>query len=357
VTAPASSPYIDAKLLAVLSPAVLVAAGTALAAIRVRPLAIAIASVLVLALFVSDALAYRMALPAPATRFAELARIDDRFAGQGPVLVNEFEEYVKHYMRRSRGSDPYESWTAARADLRNRSLPVGAHRYDLDQMRTSYIERWPLIALRRSPVESRPPSNYDRVFSGRFYDVWKRTRPAPLAHVALGRPPFDPTEPLDCSLVHKLSGAGDVVAALRPQPIVISISDARPLPPGWYVHGQDRRMLELHKGGTLLLPVPALGNVHLWLRGRTARADRIASTTLPRSPQRTTEWIDIGAARLDHPLGLQRPKRSLRPGDAQADIVGPLVAVRNGRPRLVRGRELRRHCGAPADWVDVTARR
>ena len=357
VTAPISSPYIDAKLLAILSPPVIVAAGVAIAAMPVRA-GVAVAAVIGLALFVSDALAYRMALPAPVARLDELGRIDDRFAGQGPILVNEFEEYVKHYMRRSRGSDPYESWTAARADLRNRKLPVAAHRYDLDQMRTSYIERWPLIAVRRSPVESRPPSNYDRVFSGRYYDVWKRNRPAPLTHVALGEPPFDPTEPLDCSLVRNLAGAGEVVAALRPQPIVIPISTARPLPPGWYVYGQNRRMLEIHKGGTLILPPFALGNVHLWLRGRTTRSDQLAGPEpkLPRSLQRTTEWIDAGQENVDFPLMLRRPKRSLRPGDAQPDIVGPLVAVRGGKPRIVSGRELRKGCGKPADWIDVVRR-
>jgi hypothetical protein len=51
---------------------------------------------------------------------------------------------------------------------------------------------------------------------------------------------------------------------------------------------------------------------------------------------------------------LRRPKRSLRPGDAQPDIVGPLVAVRNGRSRIVSGRELRKSCGKPADWIDVS---
>ena len=348
VTAPFSSPYIDAKLLAILSPPVIVAACSAIAAIPIRPVAIAVAAGLGLALFMSDALAYRMALPAPTARLDELKRIDERFAGQGPILVNEFEEYVKHYMRDSRGSDPYESWTAGRAQLRSAKLPVAAHRYDLDQMTSSYVQRWPLIALRRSPAESRPPSNYDRVFSGRYYEVWKRTRPAPAQHIPLGDPPFDPTAPLDCS--RNLTNA---VAWLRPQPIVIPISTARPLPPGWYVNGQNRRMLEIHKGGTLILPLSALGDVHLWLRGRTTRADRLAGATLPRSMQRTTEWIDVGDETLDHPLALQRPRRSLRPGDAQPDIVGPLLAVRKRAPRLVTGRALRDHCGAPADWIDI----
>ena len=366
VTAPVSSPYIDAKLLAILSPPVIVAAGAAIAAIPRRPLALAAAAALTVALLVSDALAYRMALPAPTPRLDELARIDDRFAGQGPILVNEFEEYVKHYMRASRGSDPYESWTAGRAQLRDAKLPVAAHRYDLDQMKTSFVERWPLIALRRSPAESRPPSNYDRVFSGRFYEVWKRVGAAPERHVPLGKPPLDPTSPLDCALVKRLSRSGTVVAAMRPQPATIPVSGVRPLPAGWYVYGQDGRMLEIHKGGALSFPaaqVPGFSGtagVHYWMRGRTTRTSDLRvgerDLTVPRELQRNGEWIELGTAHGSGAVTLTRPKRSLRPGDAQPDIVGPLVAVADAEPVLVRGTQLRQACGAPADWIDVIAR-
>src|SRR4051794_16661396 len=234
VTAPASSPYIDAKLLAILSPAVVAMAALGVAALPRRGVAIGGAGVLLGALLVSDALAYRMALPAPTARLAELTQIDERYAGKGPLLVNEFEEYVKHYMRRSKGSDPYETWTAVRAQLRNPKLKVYAHTYDLDQMTAPYVQRWKYIVLRRSPVASRPPSNYDRVWSGRWYEVWQRTRAAPLRHVPLGPPPFDPTGAVDCKAVR----GQDAVAYVRPRPIVVPISQARPLPPGWYVYGQ-----------------------------------------------------------------------------------------------------------------------
>lgn len=367
ITAPQSSPYIQAKLLAILSPALVVAAGVALTRLRVRPIAVAAAAVLGLAFLVSDALAYRIALPAPTGRLAELSRIDRLLAGKGPVLVNEYEEYVKHYMRGSRGSDPYESWTAARAQLRNPTLKVAAHTYDLDQMKTSYIERWRFIVLRRSPVESRPPSNYDRVWAGEWYEVWRRTRPAPLVHVALGTPPFDPTEPLDCRLVRNLVGSGTVVASIRPRPQVLPISGARPLPPGWYVYGQDRRMLEIHKGGQL--PVQSVdgaagvnpgGPVQYWIRGRTARADAFKidadAFAVPRTMQRIGEWIPIGmgtGGTTAPNVTITRPQRSLRPGDAQPDIVGPVVAVANRAPVIARGAQLRQACGAPADWIDV----
>ena len=346
ITAPSSSPYIDAKLLAILSPAILLAACLGLVAVRLRALAIAGAVVLALALVVSDALAYRIALPAPTARLGELAQIDKRFAGKGPLLVNEYEEYVKHYMRRSKGSDPYESWTAARAQLRNPKLKVAGHRYDLDQMTTAYVERWPYIVVRRSPVASRPPSNYDRVYSGRWYEVWQRKRPAPAEHIALQTSQFNPTALIDC----KQLPPGRVVAAYRPPPRAISISSVRPLPPGWYVYGQDRRMLELHKGGQILILGQGPGPFQLWLRGRTTRNDVLGGVRVPRMLQRIDEWLPISPSPLNAQMNLSRPKRSARPGDAQPDIIGPLVAAPDTPPRLVNARD---YCDRPADWVDV----
>src|SRR5205807_514611 len=76
ITSPSASPYIDAKLLAILSPFVVATAAYAIARIPRRPLAIALGVVLGIALLASDALAYRMALPAPIARLDELARID-----------------------------------------------------------------------------------------------------------------------------------------------------------------------------------------------------------------------------------------------------------------------------------------
>src|SRR5260221_1005638 len=201
----------------------------------------------------------------------ELAAIDKRYAGQGPVLVNEYEEYTKHFMRRARGSDPYEHWNAGRAQLRDPKLPVPAHAYDLDQMTPSYVELWPLIALRRWPAESRPPSNFDRVWSGRFYDVWRRVRPAPVTHVPLGMPPLDPTGLVDCRLVRKLAAGGRVVAALRPKPIVIPIGQTGALPPGWYRDAQNLLAIDAGYVVPVTSPFTGGGPLRIWLRGRAFR--------------------------------------------------------------------------------------
>jgi hypothetical protein len=349
VTAPASSPYIDAKLLMILSPAVVVMAALGIAALPRRALAIGTAVVLGGALLISDALAYRIALPAPTDRLGELSHIDKLYGGRGPMLVNEYEEYVKHYMRRSRGSDPYEKWTAARAELRNPKLKVVGHRYDLDQMTLAFVERWRFIVLRQSPVASLPPSNYDPVWAGSWYEVWQRKHKAPAEHIPLGTSKFNPTELLDCKDLPR----GKLVTVYRAPPRVIPISGPGPLPPGWYVYGQDRRMLEIHKGGRIVINAGGSAPDQLWLRGRTTRDDSLLGVRVPRTLQRISEWIRIDPSPLNSQMDFTRPKRSARPGDAQPDIVGPFVAVLDQPPRLARGPEVRSFCDRPVDWVDV----
>jgi hypothetical protein len=298
-----------------------------------------------------------VALVAPADRLEELAQIDKRFAGRGPILVNEYEEYTKHFMRRSRGSDPYEGWNAGRAQLRNPKLPVGGHAYDLDELTTPFVERWPLIATRRSPAESRPPSNYRRAWTGRWYEVWERTGAAPAVHVPLGRPPLDPTERLVCGEDDR----GSFVAALRPRPLIVPIADAA-LPAGWYRDAQNPQTLVTNKGGRIAVEFSGEGPGRVWLRGRAFRklevlidGRRVGTVRELNGPN---QWMDVGPADLPagrHRLELVRPTRSLRPGDAQRDAIGPIAIVPATAPRLTRGAAALRACGSSADWLDLAA--
>ena len=131
-------------------------------------------------------------------------------------------------------------------------------------------------------------------------------------------------------------------------------------------------MLEVRKGGSINVggpggtaggAEPPPGRVQVWLRGRTFRAGslRVGDQLLPvpRELNGPNQWIEAGAVRLADGEGaaitLERPKRSLRPGDAEADHVGPLVLVPDAEPEIVRvkSRDYRRLCGRRLDWVDV----
>ena len=71
------------------------------------------------------------------------------------------------------------------------------------------------------------------------------------------------------------------------------------------------------------------------------------------------QWMDVGSVSLSpgsHRLELVRPTRSLRPGDSQRDVLGPIEIVPSAAARVVRGRSVLRACGTPADWLEVVSR-
>ncbi|HEU4942613.1 MAG TPA: hypothetical protein VFT18_05060, partial [Gaiellaceae bacterium] len=122
----------------------------------------------------SNALAYHDVNLAPRDQLAELERIGEQFAGSGPALMTEYQPYgVRHFLRRldAEGASELRRRPVALND--GSTLPKGGFA-DLSAFRPSDILVYRTLVLRRSPVESRPPAAYRLVWSGRFYEVWRR---------------------------------------------------------------------------------------------------------------------------------------------------------------------------------------
>jgi hypothetical protein len=116
---------------------------------------------------------------APYSRLHDLEYIGKRFAGQGPTLTPDFEEYAEYYLR---DSDQDSMVTGPRLELRsdvNRETEPGATwNYDLDEYPLKFVESFRTIVMRRDPLASRPPSNYKLVYLSGYYEVWQRAQPA-----------------------------------------------------------------------------------------------------------------------------------------------------------------------------------
>ena len=156
---------------------------------RARLLALALAG----AVLVSDAMAYRGVYLAPKPRVGELAEIGERFSGQGPAMLPEFEEYGKHYLRELDALVPTDGWTTQVAQ-RRRPGPVYANSLDLDELDLGFVQQFPLLVVRRSPVASRPPGSY-RARDARATTTTCGGAPGrwrPTNHVPAGRPPATP---------------------------------------------------------------------------------------------------------------------------------------------------------------------
>jgi hypothetical protein len=171
------SPWVEAKAFAIGSPAVVFAGVLGCAALigrgrRVEGF-VALAAV-TLGVLWSNALAYREVNLAPREQLAELEQIGEEFAGQGPALMTEYQPYgVRHFLR--------ELDAEGASELRRRPvylkdgsmLPKGGFA-DLAAFRPDDVLLYRTLVLRRSPIGTAPPSPYDRVWSGRFYEVWQR---------------------------------------------------------------------------------------------------------------------------------------------------------------------------------------
>ena len=171
------SPWLAAKGLAVASPAVLflalLAGGAVLASGR-RVEGTLLLTALVGGVAWSNGLAFRETSLAPRARLSELEQIGERFAGDGPALMTEYQPYgVRHFLRRLDAEGASE--------LRRRPMPLrdgrvlGKAEYaDLAAFAPDAVLVYRTLVLHRSPPVSRPPRQYLLTWRGRYYDVWQR---------------------------------------------------------------------------------------------------------------------------------------------------------------------------------------
>jgi hypothetical protein len=362
--------YIEAKLLMIMSPALMLLAMAGCAAVaslpRLRVAGVAAAALIAAGVVVSDGLAFRDAYIAPKPRLDELRQIGEDYAGEGPAMLDEMEEYGKHFLRHSDVIAPFDGNALVPAQLRTPG-PVYDTWADLDEMTLDYVRRFPLIVRRRNPVASRPPAPYRRVHAGHYYEVWRGPKglPGVIDHLPLGDAD-DPTGDVDCRAVRQLAagaGGGSLVAALRPSPLSLRAADMQ-RPPGWPVlpNGWVGAIGagELHGE----LPAPA-GRYRVWVRGSFGRGVdvQVDGRTVGRAEDvQTREQMALaGETRLrggPHRIALVRGRPGLGPGNGrdegyQAVFLEPIEPTVLKRVPPERASSL---CGTRADWVELLAR-
>ncbi len=256
----------------------------------VRVVGLVAGAVIVAAVLGGNALTYHDTSLAPYARLRDLQQIGERFAGQGPTLTPDFEEYAEYYLR----DDDQDSMVngpalSLRAGVNRETEPGGIFAYDLDEYTPGFVESFRTIVMRRNPLASRPPSNYRLVYSSPYYLVWQRTAPAStiVAHLHFADQPADKER----SLCREA-----LVAARKAGP---RASVAYTLPPHGYIQVDGSNMVTTRYlpggSGTIFAtgpgtavreqPVPKAGRYELLLqrllrptrgrvRRRTARGHR-----------------------------------------------------------------------------------
>jgi hypothetical protein len=313
----------------------------------------------------SNALAFHDVNLAPRAQLAELEEIGERFAGQGPALMTEYQPYgVRHFLRKL---DPEGASELRRRPvfLRNGGVAAKAEYVDVDDIRLDDLLVYRTLVLRRSPTLSRPPTPYRRVHRGGWYEVWQRAdAPDVSDHLPLGTP-LTPSGVASCADVRALVGRGSLVAPPRAPNVVASL-DTRPLPAGWVPLGGGSVLPAA--SGTLTVPVEVrrAGRYRVWVGGSVrgtlrAAVDGVEVGTVSSQLQHAGQWLDLGVLPLaagSHALGLdvQLPRTSPGAGGGGFPL-GPLALepVR-GEHMLIWTGSADRLCGRSLDWVEAVAR-
>lgn len=367
-----STPWGDAKALMIASPAVVATAmiGTAyLWQSGRRPGALFLIAAIAFGVLWTNALAYHDLDLAPRNRLGELGKIGNRFAGQGPTLYTEFEEFGKHFLHQADPTGSDETWQdPPLATLADGTLTRFGFSTDVDQLAQSYVQRFRTLVLRRSASASRPPGNYRLVYSGHFYEVWQKA-PAPtvLRHIPLGDQ-LQPAGVPQCSQLKLLTtvGADRLAYVDRPQ-LPVFLTALAPRPRYWAADLTDPTNIRPSGAGTLTgsIDVGQHGRYTVWVQGSFGRATalvidgrRVGTAKNELNPR--GQFVSVGQITLPpgrHTIQLIRGTGNLYPGDGGRNrLLGPVVLDPSTDTRAVgqlpvsRWRDL---CGRRLDWVEA----
>jgi hypothetical protein len=324
-----------------------------------RGLALAACLAVTVGVLWGNALAYGHVTLAPYGQLSELSYIGQRFAGQGPTMVNENTPYAgRHFLRLMDPESP--------SDIRRRpvllrtggEVPTGGYA-DLDQFQIASLLVYRTIVIRTGPVASRPPYPYRLIYNGPYYQVWQR--PASLPRPIIDSIPLgdslNPVAVPSCTQVARLARevgpTGLLAAAQRPAAIGTNT-------PPYLNEGKTTKTFTADSPGVY----------YFWLGGSIS--GHLTTTVDGRQIGSTHEvlnepggFILLGKARLTagvHHFTLDYSSGGLAPGSAGPSIadpaftVGPLVASHppgNVPVIYVPPSDYRSLCGRPWDWVEA----
>ncbi len=368
--------WVDAKTLMLTSPAVVLLAWGGVAAVRatrprslMRPAALALALALLGGELASNAMQYHNSDLAPTARYEELASLNSRFAGRGPTLFADFDDWALYELR----DLDVGALDSSYPPVALRAIATGhGGAIDLDRVPPADLLAYPLIITRRDPAASRPPAAYRLLWQGSYYQLWARRpgAPAAIAHVGLSG-----TSAVSCARVQGLaeiarSHGAQLVAAAPPELVRISLTRAHH-PAAWT---RGRIGLEMTQPGRLWagFELPRAGVWDVWLQGEIMRAvhlnvdgRKVGSIAAQLSGDSlnpdTMTPLPVALSAGRHVFSLTRDAGDLALGDGgsallDAVFLTPAGAGGQDTLRAVPAADWRSLCGRVYDWIEVVRR-
>ena len=374
-----TGPWVDQKVFALTAPVCIALAFVGAGSLTHRRMGYAAAwlgaLVVAGAVLFGNALTYHDTALTPYARFADLARIGERFAGQGPTLYPAFDEYAEYFLRRERGVslvNPPKSVLRIRSEIL-KERPGQQFVFDLDDFEPGYLQSFPLIVERRSPQRSRPPSNYRLVETTRFHHVWRRDpRSGRVAgHLPLNGSP-DERSARFCRDLAQRARTADPRARIAYSAAVLAAQfmpgKAPTVSRYWQRAGPS--VVPYGRGRVVgQLQIRRPGRYTAWLEGSTGRPVRfwLDGQELGRVSFEMNYpggYAFVGVRTLSrgrYTIEIERGAGDLNPGNGNGTrgYIGPLVLARDsrsiGRPVIVSRQAGLRVCRGrhPLDWMEI----
>jgi hypothetical protein len=313
----------------------------------------------------SDWLQYRAANLAPTARYQELAAVGKRFAGQGPALFTDFDEYAMYELRSLDigGPDFVYPPAALASTAGGYGQPV-----DLERAEPSALAHYPLIVTRSDPSLPRPSAAYALVWRGSYYEVWRqRLRGVTaFAHTTLTGAAAAQCSQLGALAAHAPSSARTLAAAPSRELVRVSLAHASH-PRHW---GHERAGLVMSVPGTLRasFALPAAGAWDIWVQGQIMPTVSLAvdgrvvariggelggNSLVPNTAPPVRLQLSAGA----HTIAVARGAAGLSPGARGAAVLDAVLLTPAGeRPdelRSVAVGSWHELCGTRYQWAEL----
>jgi hypothetical protein len=324
-----------------------------------------------------NALIYHDVTLAPSARLHNLEFIGERFAGQGPTLTPDFEEYAEYYLRDDNQTSVVNGPTLGlRPGVNRATEPGGIYAYDLNEFTLGWVESFRTIVMRRNPLASRPPSNYRLVYLSPYYEVWQREQSATslYLHLPLADTAGDHNSAVcaaAAAAAHRVGPAAQV--AYMPTPTgYVQLDGSNTVLSGAFGASGGAIIASGAGRATREQVIPAAGRYDFFLAGSFGRPVNVTVDgrhvgTAAYQVSYPGEELLIGSKWLSHGIHqveITRGGISLHPGNGDGvDLfnrtIGPLV-ISPARPavpvvRYSSVRQFRRLCASsqPLRWVEV----
>jgi len=323
-----------------------------------------------------NAVIYHDITLAPAARYYELAAIGKRYAGQGPTLFPAFDEYAEYFLREERGSSyvqpAYDEWGLLPGVLAPGEIGFA---FNLNQFQLSFLQKFKLIIEPRNPAGVRAPSNWQLAQQTRYFNIWRRVRPASgvYAHLPLSGGAHERSAAYCRSFLAQVrrAGPGASVAYATPPTVAEALPADGAHPAYWPAAGSG---VSAYGAGSerLAFTLPARASYDVWIAGTIGRPikfilDGRALGTVAYEERYPGQFLHIGMRTLSagrHTLLIKRGGGSLHPGsgdDVDPDTrgLGPILFATaepaNADVHVAPASAAARICSAPVgyQWLEL----